>query len=108
MNLAHDLTYLASSEINIVRMLSVCPTSFPVRFPDRGSHIRITRSGEPLAMAWPYGSAARAYMEALGAVASGGVRVKRDLGVGDDEVRSHSLMVRSKEPDTIQFGSRLD
>ena len=48
--------YLASSEMSIALILSVCPTSFAIRFPDLGSHILITRSGEPDAITLPYGS----------------------------------------------------
>ena len=59
-------------------------------------------------MACPYGSAAIAYIDAFGAAASGGLRVSRGCGVGEDKVRSHSLIDRSNEPETIQFDSRLD
>lgn len=89
-------------------ILSVWPTSFPVLFPERGSHILTTRSGDPLAMACPYGSEAIAYTEALGAVASGGLRVRNGSGVIDARVRSQSLIVRSNEPEAIQFCSRLN
>jgi hypothetical protein len=67
--------YLESSEIKIALKLSVCPTSLPVLLPVRGSHNRITRSGDPDAMVLPKGSAARAYTDDLGAVASGGFKV---------------------------------
>lgn len=99
------LTYLESSEIRIALMLSVCPTSFPVRFPVRGSHSRITLSGEPEAIVLPNGSTAKAYTEDLGAVASGGLRVT--TASVDGRLRSHSFIVRSNDPDATQFCSRL-
>lgn len=72
-------------------------------------------------MARPKGSHARAYTEDLGAVASGGLSVTRgacEVGravevvvvegeEGEERVRSQILMVRSKEPEAIQFCSRL-
>jgi hypothetical protein len=103
------LTYRESSEIRIARILSIWPTNFPDRFPERGSHSLITRSGDPDAIVWPNGSAASAYIDALAAEASGGLRVIS--GVGDDWptdlFKSHSLIVRSKEPEAIQFCSGL-
>ena len=47
----------------------------PVLLPVRGSHNRITRSGDPDAIVRPKGSAARAYTDDLGAVVSGGFKV---------------------------------
>ena len=51
-------------------------------------------------------------MEDLEDVLSGGVSVRRGwLAVGDencrDVARSHNLIVRSKDPEAIQFWSRL-
>ena len=91
-------------------MLSVWPTSFPERLPERGSHMRTTRSGPPDAMAWPNGSAARAYTEDFGADASAGFSVIRGSVGGTlleaERVRSQSLIVRSKEPEATQFCER--
>ena len=47
----------------------------PVLLPVRGSHKRMTRSGDPDAIVRPNGSVARAYTDDLGAVASGGFKV---------------------------------
>lgn len=94
-------------------MLSVCPTSFPVRFPERGSQVRTTRSGPPVARRCPEGSVANAYTELFGPGASGGSKVMS----GDAfvsfccvwvRVISHSLTVRSNEPDAIQLRSELN
>lgn len=102
------LTYLESSEINIALILSVCPTSLPVRFPVRGSHSRITLSGEPEAMVLPKGSTAKAYTEDLGAVASGGLRVTSgSIWAAGGRPRSHSFIVLSNDPDATQLCSRL-
>jgi len=56
-------------------MLSVCPTNFPVRFPERGSQSLMTRSGPPEAMKDPAASVAIAYTEALVLDSSGGLMV---------------------------------
>ena len=55
-----QLTYLESSDIRMVLILSVWPTSFPTLLPVRGSHNRTTRSGDPEAIVCPSGSTARA------------------------------------------------
>ena len=107
------LTYLPSSDISIARMLSVCPTSFPVRLPERGSQVRITLSGPPVASRCPYGSVAIAYTEHFGPGASGGARVMRGcvlavlFSVDRVRVMSHSLTVRSKDPEATQLRSVL-
>jgi hypothetical protein len=54
----------------------------PVLLLVRGSHKRMTRSGDPDAIVRPKGSAARAYTEDLGADASGGFKVTRASVVG--------------------------
>ena len=92
----------------MARMLSVCPTSFPIRFPARGSHILTTRSGEPATMIEPCMSVVKAYMEDLGPDASGGCNVIRGSGLEDEVLRSHNLMVRSNDPEATQFCSRLE
>jgi hypothetical protein len=90
-------------------MLSVWPTSFPMRLPTRGSHMRTTRSGPPETTMCPCGSTASAYIDDLAPEGSGGVRVMIGLAVDCCEARerSQSLTVRSKEPDAIQPWSRL-
>ena len=88
-------------------MLSVWPTSFATRLPDLGSHILMTRSGEPDAITVPYGSVAKAYSDAFGPAASGGLRVSSGSALLEAEARSHSLIVRSKEPEANHCCSRL-
>lgn len=101
---AKQLTYFPSSEINIARMLSVCPTSLEVRLPDRGSQVLMTLSGVPEATTLPAGSTATAYTEDLDPVLSGDLRVMRGLEpAGDARFKSHNLIDLSKEPDATQF-----
>ena len=88
-------------------MLSVWPTSFAIRLPDLGSHIRMTRSGDPAAMTEPYGSVVSAYTEALAPAPSGVCRVIKGSFRCDAEARSQSLMVRSNEPEANHCCSRL-
>ena len=88
-------------------MLSVWPTSFAIRLPDLGSHIRITRSGDPDAITEPYGSVVKAYSDALGPAASGGCSVSRGSDLLDADAKSQSLIVRSNEPDANHCCSRL-
>ena len=106
-------TYLASSEMSIALILSVCPTSFAIRFPDLGSHILITRSGEPDAITLPYGSVVNAYTDAFGPAPSGAFSVMRGSVLCgpvpelEADARSQSLMVRSNEPEANHCCSRL-
>lgn len=85
----------------------MCPTSFAIRLPDLGSHIRMTRSGDPEATTEPYGSVASAYMDALGPAASGGCSVMSGSAFADAVARSQSLIVRSNDPDATHCCSRL-
>jgi hypothetical protein len=71
--------------------------------------MRTTRSGEPEAIAWPNGSAAIAYTDALGPEVSGGLRVISGevSALPESLLRSQRLMVRSKDPDATHDCSRL-
>ena len=93
--------------MRIARILSVWPTNFAMRFPERGSHILITRSGDPEATTDPYGSVASAYIDAFGPAASGGWRTMSGSAFADAVARSHNLIVRSNDPEANHCCSRL-
>lgn len=57
-------------------------------------------------MMCPIGSVAKEYIDAFGPAESVSERV--EIGVAVFDCRSHILIVRSKEPDAIQFLARLD
>lgn len=69
--------------------------------------MRMTRSGEPVAMTVPYGSVVSAYSDAFGPAASGGLSVSSGSDLLDADARSQSLTVRSNEPDANHCCSRL-
>jgi hypothetical protein len=99
------LTYLPSLDNNIERILSVWPTNFPALLPVLGSQSRTTRSGLPEAKRFPVPSTARAYTDDLGllspkeSVVMGVGRLENELV---DRDMSHSLIVRSNEPEATQ------
>lgn len=99
------LTYFPSLDSNIERILSVCPTNFPALFPALGSQSRTTRSGLPEAKRFPVPSTASAYTDDLWllspkeSVVIGVGRLENELV---DRDISHSLIVRSNEPEATQ------
>ena len=72
---ARHPTYQASSLIKIARMLSVCPTNFPICLPVLEPQVRITHSGPPDVITLPAGSVAMAYIDDFGPGTSGGKSV---------------------------------
>lgn len=107
-----SLAHFPSSLIKTARMLSVCPPNLETCFRERGSQIRMIRSGVPAPISDPEGVVPREYMEAGGVGNSTVVCQKRGSelnlewftrsdvlnGLLRPSPISHSLIFRSNPP----------